>query len=80
MSKLREAVLELVLRGGRYNGFAESAARKGWAEMADPSNWPKWGYDNNDGDVCCTSPGRGGEGRPRDLALRLAGVGRLHAG
>ena len=21
--------------------------------MADPSNWPKWGYDNNDGDVCC---------------------------
>ena len=34
-------------------GFAESAARKGWAEMAEPMNWPRWGYDNNDGDVCC---------------------------
>ena len=36
-----------------YNGFAASASRKGWGEMALKSNWPKWGYDNNDGDVCC---------------------------
>ena len=21
--------------------------------MSDPANWPKWGYDSNDGDVCC---------------------------
>jgi hypothetical protein len=21
--------------------------------MAAPANWSKWGYDNNDGDVCC---------------------------
>lgn len=26
-----------------YNGFAASAARKGWAEMATVANWPKWG-------------------------------------
>ena len=36
-----------------YNGFGKSAARKGFGEMAAPANWPKWGYDNNDGDVCC---------------------------
>ena len=29
------------------------AISRGWAEMAAPSNWTKWGYDNNDGDVCC---------------------------
>ena len=37
----------------RYNGFPELAARKGFAAMAAPENWTKWGYDNNDGDVCC---------------------------
>lgn len=35
------------------NGFPGSAARKGWAEMAEPAHWPSWGFDNNDGDVCC---------------------------
>ncbi len=25
-----------------YNGFPESAARKGFAAMADPANWTKW--------------------------------------
>jgi hypothetical protein len=25
-----------------YNGFPESATRKGFAAMADPANWPKW--------------------------------------
>ena len=36
------------------NGFTvEAASRKGWAEMAEKANWPRWGYDNNDGDVCC---------------------------
>ena len=36
-----------------YNGFAESATRKGFDAMAAPANWTKWGYANNDGDVCC---------------------------
>lgn len=36
-----------------YNGFPESAARKGFAAMAAVASWTKWGYDNNDGDVCC---------------------------
>jgi hypothetical protein len=35
------------------NGFAASADRKGFTEMAKKENWAKWGYDNNDGDVCC---------------------------
>eukprot|EP01051_Picozoa_sp_SAG22_P005310 SAG22_NODE_311_length_12629_cov_20.911891_5_plen_1434_part_00 len=48
-----------------YNGFAADAERKGWAEMAEPANWPKWGYDNNDGDVCCadqTAAAKAGHG------------------
>ena len=36
-----------------YNGFPQSAARKGFNAMSNKSNWDKWGYDNNDGDVCC---------------------------
>ena len=35
------------------NGFAADAERKGWTKMALEENWDKWGYDNNDGDVCC---------------------------
>lgn len=49
------------------NGFTEEAAAlKGWAEMAAPAHWSSWGYDSNDGDVCCgdqAAAARAGHGK-----------------
>ena len=36
-----------------YAGFAASAARKGFVNMSAHANWKLWGWDNNDGDLCC---------------------------